>query len=182
MSRFFQWTNEKQRRELVTAIRTELQDSLKRCNEEGLEFVCEDDVERIWTPTRIQILSRGLSWDEQTLQHKAQADFKKILSILIWIHWDDWNDFKKIFLDFPYPRRADDNLPLSESPVGSRYHFSRCQYIFIPIILLEEGRHHTNDPPEYERPFRMPFLESIEIGKGAQGVVTKELGMQLFIF
>ncbi|KAH7350700.1 hypothetical protein BKA65DRAFT_243423 [Rhexocercosporidium sp. MPI-PUGE-AT-0058] len=175
--------DKKARQELVRDIRRRLEFVLKRGDEDGLEFICEDDIYDIWTLEQIQILSKGLNWENPELQLRVRDEFRKILSILVWIHYEDWDDFKRIFLDHTdangLPDRTDRSLPLGSDFQFLQNHehrreFLSRQYIFIPVILEEESQY-SNNSAEYGPLYRMPFLNSKEIGVGATGIVTKEL-------
>jgi hypothetical protein len=178
--------SKKDREELLKTVRRELQDALKRCgprHEAGQEFICEDDALSVWSPQRIEILSKGLSWDEAKLQYIAWDKFRKVLSILVWIRWDDWDDFKKIFLEHVDSHRRldynDQNLPFAWDTSFLHAHrlrseFLNAQYIFIPIILTEDGpNHHSQN--EYGYQYRMPFIESHKLKESTGDNLTREL-------
>ncbi|KAF4626892.1 hypothetical protein G7Y89_g11265 [Cudoniella acicularis] len=173
--------NTRQRGLVIREIEDALHKALKPAqpHEEDLEFICNVDIESIWTLDRVKRLSKGLSWDKDGLHIKAQSEYRKILSILVWIHWNDWDDIKADFLDRNY--RSDADLPfdtcegiLNNHP-RSRQEFLRKQYVFIPIVLVQENRGQATAQPEYGKLYRLPFLKSKKIKSGAQGDVTKEL-------
>lgn len=178
--------SKKDREELLKTVRRELQDALKRCgpkHEAGQEFICEDDALSVWTLQRIETLSKGLSWDEAKLQYITWDKFRKVLSILVWIRWDDWDDFKKIFLEHVDSHRRpdynDQNLPFAWDTSFLHAHrlrseFLNAQYIFIPIILTEDGpNHHSQN--EYGYQYRMPFIDSHKLKKSTGDILTREL-------
>jgi hypothetical protein len=179
---------ENARTELTRVVRNELKDaSHRRDRDEGEQadqFVCEDSLQYIWTLPRIQVLSKGLVWDNPDWQSHALSNFKKILSILVWIRWDSWDKFQTMFLnhrdaDNMYDRK-DSNLPFTTNlqsllTTEFRSDFLRDQYIFIPVELVEEGRFQLTKQLEFSERFRMPMKESIKIGEKGQGVVYKEL-------
>lgn len=179
-------TGKKEREFLVKTIRGELENARKRGDEDGLDFICEDDIYAVWNLQRVQTLSRGLGWDQPTLQERVLKDFRKILSILVSIHWDEWDTFKRIFLDHTDTigrlDRTDEQLPFTFEILSHQFlhnlnhrrtFFSR-QYIFIPVVLIEETPYQSSHP-EYFKLCRMPFLRSEQIGEGSTGLVTKEL-------
>jgi hypothetical protein len=170
------------REELVKLIRSELAQALKRGSEEGYEFILDDAINDVWNPTRLQILSKGLDWEDIRSQARVLQDYKKVLSILVWIHWDEWEHFKKTFLDHVnsngQPDRTDEDLPFVADPrflrESQRHEFLIRQYIFMPVVLAEESQYNNTDT-EYTKQHRMPFLKSEIIGEGATGLVRKEL-------
>lgn len=163
-------------------VRGELAQALKRGGEEGYEFILDDDIYGVWNSTRLQILSRGLDWEDTGSQVRVLAEYRKVLSILVWIHWEEWGHFKEVFLDHlnrnGQPDRTDEDLPFAKDShflrQSQRHEFLSRQYIFIPVVLVEESQYDTTDA-EYDKQHRMPFLESKIIGEGATGVVRKEL-------
>lgn len=167
------------RKQLCDTIRNELQGVLQRPGkkEQGLDFICEADVEGIWTLHRVKSLSKGLTWDTPLLHEKSRTHFRRILSILVWIHWERWAEFKMIFLDHGF--RSDSNLPLPDDQVPDhhemRHKFPRDQYIFCPVTLAQDRRHEKSIQQVYDKQIRMPFIRSIKIGEGATSIVTKEL-------
>jgi hypothetical protein len=176
------------RAELAKAVRNELKNASHRRDrdegEQAHQFICEDSLQSIWTLQRIQVLSKGLSWDHLEWQSYALSDFKKVLSTLVWIRWDSWDKFQTIFLnhrdsDNMYDRK-DANLPFTtnlQSLLTNEFRsdFLRDQYIFIPVELKEDGRFPSTRQLEFPQRFRMPMKESIKIGEGGQGIVYKEL-------
>jgi len=176
------------RNDLVKVVRNELKNASHRRDqdegEQAHQFVCEDSLQYIWTLPRIQVLSKGSTWDNPEWQSYALSDFKKILSTLVWIRWDNWEKFQTMFLnhrdaDNIYDRK-DSNIPFRTNlqsllTVEFRSDFLRDQYIFIPVELREEGRFPSTKQLEFSQQYRMPMKESIKIGEGGQGIVYKEL-------
>ncbi|KUJ18811.1 uncharacterized protein LY89DRAFT_505360 [Mollisia scopiformis] len=183
--RAFHWNNATRREDLAKAIRYELDAALKCRNKDSHEFICLDDIEKIWTLQRIQSLSKGLPWDKPALHERALADYRLVLSVLVWIHWDGWSDFGKVFLEHVDRRRIFDRedryLPFDATTelLTQQNHnneFLKRQYIFIPIELAEEGSNqHATNKDDYEALYRMPFLDTKVIGTGATGDVFKAL-------
>ncbi|CZR55968.1 uncharacterized protein PAC_05856 [Phialocephala subalpina] len=174
------------REELLKIIRSDLERVQRYSHKDGHEFICADDAKEIWTLPKIQALARGLPWDKPPLLERAHEDFKLVLSVLAWIHWDGWSDFGRAFLEHLDGGsgefdRADRYLPFSPTTVVLADHarngdFLKRQYIFIPIELAEEGQHqHAQNKDEYEDSYRLPFLETRKIGEGAAGDVFSAL-------
>lgn len=179
---------ENARNDLVRVVRNELKNASHRRDrdegEQAYQFVCEDSLQYIWSLRRIQVLSKGLIWDDHESHSHALSDFKKILSTLVWIRWDSWDKFQAMFLnhrdaDNLYDRK-DSNLPFTtnlQSILTNEFRsdFLRDQYIFIPVELREEGRFPPPKQLEFSQRCRLPMKESIKIGEGGQGIVYKEL-------
>jgi hypothetical protein len=113
------------------------------------------------------------------MQNRAQSDFLKVLSTLVWIYWDKWEDFGNLFLK--QHDRSDNDLPLSNTSFFQNERlqstFEQSQYIFIPVKLKEDDEDNHNDIDNYitySKNHRMPFYNSGKIGEGAFGKVTKE--------
>lgn len=179
---FFSRQYTARREDLLKVIRSDLDRVQRYSHKDGHEFICADDVQEIWTMPKIQILAKGLRWDNPVLLKRAHKHFKLVLSVLTWIHWDSWNDFGPSFLehldkpsgDF---NRADRYLPFSPNTTVLADHarngdFLKRQYIFIPIELAEEGQHAVaKNKDEYDASYRLPFLKTRKIGGGASGDV-----------
>lgn len=157
-----------------------LEHVLHRSDDERRAFICQDDIDAIWTTDRLRKLSNGLDWNDIPLVHDK---FRKILSILIFIHFEEWEDFKRIFLNHTTINgardRTDSHLPFNSHSRLFDNHanrdFLQKQYIFIPVVLVKETRHSGNHAIEYGEQYRMPFIKSEFIGDGATGTVFKEL-------
>src|SRR5271169_2647627 len=87
-------TEEAKTQELRTTIANQVKDdlwkALSRKDDERLMFTSAEDLERIWEISRLEQLSRGLDWSDPKLLARARRQFRKILSTLVWIGWDDW--------------------------------------------------------------------------------------------
>src|ERR1700679_174419 len=100
---FFRGSRERRERdnartELTRAVRNELKDANHRRDrdegEQAHQCVCEDSLQYIWTLPRIQVLSKGLSWDDPEWQSHALSNLKKILSIWVWFLGAGWEKFQ----------------------------------------------------------------------------------------
>jgi len=178
-----------QRERVIQEIRDALWESsknkLNNDTKEHLQFVCKEDVEKIWTPWRIGQLSSELEWGKQDLQDRALR-FLKVLSTLVWIHWDKWEDFGKLFLK--PDGRSDRDLPLSNTHFLQNKRlqssFEQDQYIFIPVTLKEDDEDNQDgiDYVSYSKNQRLPLFDSVEIGEGSSGKVTKEAIARKYFF
>jgi hypothetical protein len=178
---------EEMRRQVKNEVTDGLWGALKNKDKEHLRFICAHDIEQIWTLPRIAQLSNGLNWATPELQARAQKHFVKIMSTLIWIKWDYWDEFGRLFLEHRdtgrYPDRTDKHLPLRDTSFLQteelRTNFRDQQYLFIPVIIMEDDE----DAPDidiyysekYSEKRRMPFLETQTIGEGSSGTVTREI-------
>jgi hypothetical protein len=175
-----------QRERVVQEVRDALWEASKNYTNEHLQFVCEEDVEKIWTPWRIRQLSSELEWGKQDLQDRARLRFRKVLSTLVWIHWDRWEDFGKLFLK--PDGRSDQDLPLSNTlflqSERLQLSFEQDQYIFIPVTLEEDNEDNQTeiDYISYSKNQRLPLFDSREIGEGSSGKVTKEAIARKYFF
>jgi hypothetical protein len=178
---------EELRRQVENEVKDGLWKALKNKDKEHLRFICAHDIEQIWTLPRIAQLSKGLNWATPELQTRALKHFLKIMSILIWINWDYWDEFGRFFLEHRdagrNPDRRDKHLPLLDTSFLQteelRINFRDQQYLFIPVIIMEDDE----DAPDidiyysekYSEKHRMPFLETQTIGEGSSGTVTREV-------
>lgn len=123
------------------------------------DFVTQHDLENVWTSSRLKELFTGLIWAGDQFLDSAREKRTKILSILIKIRWNRWEDFKRVFVDSP--GMLDTDLPISdiqvlENALGDAplaFEFQTSQYVFLPIIIQE------NQDVEYLHDFRWPFTE-----------------------
>jgi hypothetical protein len=163
----------KRREEIIRTIHTELSQAL-HCKNENLSarFVCEDDIRRIWSSVRIAGIAKGLKWPKS--QEDVEKSYRKVLSTLVWIHWDKWESFGDIFLNSP--NRSDDNIPIEDvgflESDSFANDFMSSQYIFKPVVLAEDDRTVTSYS-KYTEHHRLPFLDSKKIGQGSSGTVHK---------
>jgi hypothetical protein len=156
-------------------IHTALQARMKRNDEPSKEFICLKDIKDVWSDkTQIAAILHRDSWTPSEL-HRIQADFIKILSILIWISaFDCLNHFRaNIFKEF---RTTDSNLPLGDEQLSflnpaQKGLFLEQQFRFIPETIEENRTQRTLvvDPRR-----RLPF-ESVEkdVGVGGYGNVYR---------
>jgi len=159
-------------------IRDCLWKAVKNIEKEHLRFICAQDLEKIWTLPCIAQLSKGLDWSNHELQVRAQRDFLKIMSTLIWIKWDYWHEFRSLFLE--HRDRTDEQLPFKDTSFLQteelRTSFRDQQYLFNPVIIREDDEDAPDHYSEkYSEKHRMPFVETKPIGEGGSGIVTKEV-------
>jgi hypothetical protein len=137
----------------------------------GKDFICKADLDQIFVQYHcLDELFYNLL--DRTQLNVVAAHYIKVVSILIFIHWDNWPDFASEFLgQWNY---SDAYLPFTDIPrtvvragpsVASR--FRSDQYVFAPVIL-----HAKSDAQHHER-LRLPLFAPEPLGNGAFGVVTK---------
>jgi hypothetical protein len=174
-------------KELRTKIANQVKDDLwrvlNRTEDEHLMFANAEDLGRIWEISRLEQLSKDLEWSDQKLLERARDKFLKVLSTLVWIGWDDWPEFGHLFLEHHDANnkldRWDEMLPLDDTsflPTEQlRTFFRNQQYIFAPILIMEDDEDDDADYMQYSEKHRLPFLQTEEIGQGGSGTVTKAL-------
>lgn len=162
--------------QLMITIRQELRDSRLRPTEKPLSFITSEIVTQIMTRERVADLLRHLGPKDEQQLDLVWKHSRQVLAILIYIKWNKWPDFNKIFLreldTFQRPERGDHQLPfldLNFLEADVREDFDDAQYLFTPIII-QENSHST-----YDEKCRYPFLETRERGDGGFGIVLEEL-------
>jgi len=178
----------REEKELRAKIAKQIYDDLwkvvHRKEDEHLSFASVEDLEMIWDKSRLEQLSKGLDWSKPDLLDRARKYFRKVLSLLIWIEWDDWPEFGNLFLEHIGANRRldrwDDALPLSDisfiQTEQIRTRFRNQQYIFAPIVIIEDDdEDDKTDYKQFSEKHRLPFLQAEEIGQGGSGTVTKAL-------
>jgi len=167
--------SKKAREELAKAIRKELR-SVQSRPERGRPFVSAASLQRVWSLERIREFLKGLGWKVEDQLGGVNKYLLKTLSVLVWVEWDDWDNFKNIFLvrdDRGTFVRCDYHIPFQNADfLGgdelTRQNFLEDQYLFKPVLIREDFH------GVFDERWRLPFMESKEIGRGAFGAVTKE--------
>jgi hypothetical protein len=107
-----------------------------------------------------------------------QKELLKVVSILVYIHWKHWSDFRSTFFDeagCPRVDRVDAALPftleaLRKSDFLGDYAnlFHDNQYAFLPIVIKE------NKDQAFDHNYRLPITsESRDVDTGSYGEVTR---------
>ncbi|KAI9774238.1 MAG: hypothetical protein M1839_001740 [Geoglossum umbratile] len=125
----------------------------------------------------------GFNSSESELVHFVRGNLLKTLSILVYIRWSNWPNFRHVFIDHLNDQctqdRLDNAIPYLEPSVledrsflGKLWasQFMETQYDFLPIVV-KEGKSLS-----FPVGWRLPFVneESVEIGSGGAASVTKE--------
>lgn len=162
--------------EQLVAARQNPDDSTK-------SFVTDDQMYSIWD---LVLTGHAYDWEkrddpESLLPHDISTwgnKLLKVVSILVYIQWGKWSDFRSIFLDevgCPRKDRADAALPFSlEAMEMSEFLgcyanlFNNNQYLFLPI-LIKEGRDQV-----FDHNYRLPIIwESKDCATGSYGEVSQ---------
>jgi serine/threonine protein kinase len=167
------------KKEIIAAI----QHPKTRNEDANKPFITADQVRNIWAQlVRFQSHELWQEEDPQTLMpcniDIPGKELLKVVSILVYIHWNSWSDFQSIFFDddgSPRSDRRDTALPLSlETLANSDFLgdyailFNEHQYAFLPIVIAE------NQDPRYGNRYRLPFTsESNDVDTGSYGEVTR---------
>ncbi|KAL5360153.1 hypothetical protein BJX96DRAFT_184379 [Aspergillus floccosus] len=140
----------------------------------------------IWTPDKLRQLFRRetLLVSRESFIQNIRRDFVQTISILIYVNWDGWSRFDKIFFSHQGSdgrldrtdrsiRHYDLQTLTSEAFLGpvTGSHFFDNRYIFCPVDI-EEGANLC-----LEDGWRLPFLpaKSELRGSGGFGQITKEV-------
>ena len=171
------------RAEITGKVKSDLWSALKNRDSVQKRFVCHADLIRIWDYSRVIVpLAQGLDWGDQASLLLAQHYFLRVMSTLVWIGWDGWDNFGFEFLQHVDDRgvriRTDKDLPFKDT---SFLHtdpliisFQHDQHIFNPIVIVEDSPEEESEYVEYSDKHRLPFAYTKPIGRGGFGTVTKE--------
>ena len=159
-----------------------LNQCMKRKNQPDRSFICEHELDSIWSSLSIIRPVLGGRWSDSDLQ-VIQTRYKKVLSILILIGAKlTLANFRSLVLNAtPHPLmpQGDDKLPLPEKALqtfpfldpAQQCQFLEKQYIFLPIEIKKPQR---QDILEVPSPFRLPFISEEEfVTCGGYGEVSK---------
>ncbi|KAH1786802.1 hypothetical protein KXX20_008799 [Aspergillus fumigatus] len=149
-------------------------------------FAPRNRLASIWTQKVLEEFAfhEGLHLPSPSFVEDIRRDFLQIISILIYVNWDDWTRFNAIFFSHQGPDRkldrTDRHIPEYDLQslqndnflgpgAGSRFYDNR--YIFCPIDIVEDSNLKREDG------WRLPFLagRSEACGSGGFGKVTKEV-------
>lgn len=171
------------RAEVTRKVHAELWNALKNSDCVAKRFVCYADLNRIWDHSRVILpLAQGLDWCDEPSLSQAKKNFLRVMSTLVWIGWDRWDEFGFLFLHHVNARgvrnRRDEDLPFKDTSFlhtdPLRISFKDDQYIFNPMVIVEDDPEEESEYVEYSDKDRLPFAYSKPIGRGGSGTVTKE--------
>ena len=160
---------------LLTSIREELRNAMKSGDGLGKDFICKQDVAKVWSHRQGYSLDVLLDHPQQRWSSREvrilRNEYLEILSITVWINATE--KFRELFesLKSQDPPKRDCDLPLSRSDLlplepAERDRFLRDQELFNPFVIRE-----TSDQQTYRVPIegRLPFSNVAKIGAGAYG-------------
>lgn len=171
-------TSESKRASKITAIREELDERSFRKDDNDCKFmfITTHVLEKIWTDDCLTEFFEGFEWADKNFIEAVKKKFLKVISILVRIGWNSFEDFRAAFYD--YPDRQDSNLPFHDiskikqldSPTAND--FCTRQYNFIPITIEEEK------DQELSESYLFPFVKKSEViaeDRGSVCVMYKEI-------
>lgn len=140
--------------------------------EAHLRFICPQKIHTFWNEHRIDRISAFQNYDEEVLT-KIKNRFLRVLSIVIFIEWNDLIRFNPVFVQEDLD---DDSLFFDEHDlkemVSGIDNFIAQQYLFKPEIIKHTKQAHIQFVPPIRR---LPFIEGSEpLGSGAFGAVSKK--------
>ena len=167
------------RKEITAALQNpELQDE-----DTTTPFITEDQIDNIW----YRLLNSHAYESEENSDPEAllprdiavpEKELLKVVSILVYIHWKHWSDFRAIFFDeagSPRIDRTDSALPFTLEALKKPHFlgdyanlFHDNQYVFLPILIKED------QDQAFEHNYRLPIIsESRDVDTGSYGEVTR---------
>jgi hypothetical protein len=171
------------RAEITRKVHDDLWSALKNRDSGPKRFVCYADLNRIWDYSRVIVpLAQDLDWCDQASLSQAKENFLRVMSTLVWIGWDRWDEFGFLFLHHENTRgvrnRTDKDLPFKDTSFlhtdPLRISFKDEQYIFNTIVIIEDDPEEESEYVEYSDKDRLPFAYTEPICRGGSGTVTKE--------
>ncbi|KAH7403385.1 kinase-like domain-containing protein [Cadophora sp. MPI-SDFR-AT-0126] len=173
-------------------IRDEIHEGTEQGRNPDVRFITKRTLSKIWTISCLERLCRicrmtdpdGISVNE-TVRH-LKEQLLRTISILVHINWPHWDRFRRIFFDRRYSNdvlRIDKNIKgYTQAQLEAegflakpRYaiEFLRVRDSFFPILI-------KNGMVKIFRKGRiLPFIkqgnDSVELGSGGFGTVTKEI-------
>jgi hypothetical protein len=148
-----------------------------KVGEKDTPIILPSDIKALWTPILHRTFYMSQTWYEPSWdESNAMEDYLRIMSILIYINFRNWDNFRKVFID---RHRQDKNLPFCDLEAlkkddflgevdGKKFYDE--QWIFCPIKIQEREKAYDLDGPE-----RLPWIDSPSlIGEGASGRITKQ--------
>ena len=162
--------SEGDREVILRYIADQLHRRMRRSQDPGKAFICDDDVDRIWSNGN-GINGLLNSWPDDKIE-QIRKDFVKILSILVLIGAGALlNDYCESYLD--NPEFTDYKLPFGEEKLlnfldkGRSPLFLEQQYKFLPAVIKENC--HQEIPPHS----RLPFESENESARGGFGTIDE---------
>ena len=179
------WGRDQERARVAKDVKSTLLTNIHRRTEPRSEFICKYDISQAWTESYLKQLLKGLDWTSADTLVNIRTNYLKILSILVYIDWDNWKSFGSIFINHRDENgdlsRTDKDLPFDLPELASPYFlgdsfrdFHINQYIFIPVVLKQDDDA-QDTVTSYSKEYRMPFLATEDISRATPGNITQEL-------
>jgi hypothetical protein len=159
------------------ALRRKLLEALHKAEVGGTDkrIILPEDVKTVWAPIATREFYRQRDWYDKSWDEDTTMDgYFRVMSILVYIRFTEWDDFRKLFID---QKRSDEGLPFDSVDLQrddwlgyeDGQEFFKRQWVFCPDRIEER-----QDPYDLRGPRHLPWIdEPIEVGKGAYGRVTK---------
>ncbi|CZR51481.1 uncharacterized protein PAC_01357 [Phialocephala subalpina] len=172
------------------SIREDIFKAMEYQSRPALRFVTKHHLGGVWTTPRLENFCRvarleGMIKPTEMIEY-LRKNLLRTLSILVYIHWEYWDKFHRIFFDHviaPPLARVDRSMKeygqaeleredfLGDSMLANAFLDFRDQ--FFPIVI-KEGMVKV-----YREGRRLPFMELqngvVELGEGGYGKVRKEI-------
>lgn len=169
------------REDFLKELQNALGEAMHRKDSPDESFITYASLEAIWTDARLKTLAdHGQPGFGQEMVEFVKSNLLRTISILVYIGWDHWGSFGKLFLHHQDHRgeldRLDDRITRYTpqtldflDPAEARL-FLSDRWAFIPVVL-KQGEHH-----QLEKGWRLPFVNPpTSIGSGAYGQVSEEV-------
>lgn len=160
----------------IGKMREDIQSLMYRRDEDQKKFMCPHRLKtEFWTKYDVKDIKAFRNYDNNVFP-KIKQSYLIVLSILIWIKWDDLLLFNVRFVEAPEQDLNDENLVFDEAKlrrpeISSIFGFREAQYLFRPEVIIRkpDGWIQDIDPQR-----RLPFVESPEpIAKGGFAAVNR---------
>lgn len=160
----------------IRKMREDLQSLMYRRDDDQKKFMCPYRLKaEFWTKYDVKDIKAFRNYDNNVFP-KIKQSYLIVLSILIWIKWDDLLLFNVLFVEAPEQDLNDENLVFDEaklrrSEIRNIFGFREAQYLFRPEVIIRkpDGWIQHIDPQR-----RLPFVERLEpIAKGGFAAVKR---------
>ncbi|CAO2649257.1 Nn.00g066420.m01.CDS01 [Neocucurbitaria sp. VM-36] len=150
--------------------------NLLRERKEYKKAIFPEEIKRIWDPMYYRRFYTSQPWyDESWDKCNLMDDYLRIMSILVQIHFRDWKNFRRLFID---SNRRDEDLPFKKNGLkaldflGDAFgpSFYDAQWAYCPRKIQEREEPYVWDGDE-----PLPWLDQpVKIGEGAFGRITRQ--------
>ncbi len=151
-------------------VHNAIQRKMHRLQHPAHTFICKHDLDQVWADHPLRLIFPKFTLEEQ---ESVRRDYICVLSILIYIGWNDMSRFRPLFLR--EPGHDDASLPFTDLGIlgTSEQVFLSYQRAFKPVVIEEHNARHLQ---EISAEDRLPFINEPEfMGNGGYGSVTKRV-------